>query len=201
MTRNDLTSRLKILELFDQKGGIVKLNEITEHGINKYHLLKLIKTGEVQRLNHGIYTLTNYQVKDYAELQRYVSNGIICLFSAWNYYGLTTYIPNEYHIAIEKKTKIKLPVYPPVKLYYWDKSVLSIGKRIIKIDAVAVNIYDLEKSVCDAVKFRNKIGKDILNEVLTEYLRRKDKNIDQLIKYSRLVRIERILKNYLDVLL
>ena len=196
-----MTKQQRILELFEQKGGIVKLNEITKQGINKYHLLKLIEAGEVQRLHHGIYALTNYQVNDYVELKKYVSNGLICLYSAWNFYGLTTYIPNEYHIAIEKKTKIKLPDYPPVKLYYWDQSVLTIGKTTAQTDTVLIDIYDLEKSVCDAIKFRNKIGKDILNEVLTEYLKRKDKNIDRLIKYSKLMRIERVLKNYLDVLL
>jgi len=126
---------------------------------------------------------------------------LICLYSAWNYHNLTTYVPHEYHIAIEKKSKIRLPDYPPIKLYYWDKSVLRIGNTNMRINDIFLDVYDLEKSVCDAVRFRNKIGKDILNEVLTEYLKRGDKNIDKLIKYSKLLKIERILKNYLDVLL
>jgi hypothetical protein len=62
-------------------------------------------------------------------------------------------------------------------------------------------VYALEKSVCDAVKFRNKIGKDILNEVLTEYLKRKDKNIELLIRFAKKLRVEKILKNYLEILL
>ena len=64
-----------------------------------------------------------------------------------------------------------------------------------------VDIYDLEKSVCDAVKFRNKVGKDILNEVLNEYLKRKDRNLEKLIQYAKLLRVEKALKDYLDVLL
>jgi len=196
-----LTDREKILQLFEQKNGIIKLNEITNRGINKYHLSKLLKTGEVEKLKRGFYMLTNYQLNDYSEISKYIPNGLICLYSAWNYYNLTTYIPHEHHIAIEKKAKIRLPDYPSIKLYYWDKSVLNIGKSSVEINNVLVNIYDLEKSVCDAVKFRNKIGKDLLNEVLNEYLKRSDKNIDKLIKYAKQLRIERILKNYLEVLL
>jgi len=196
-----LTKRDEILKILEQKGGIVRLNEITIQGINKYHLLKLLKTGEVEKLQHGFYKLSDFHINDFVEIKKYVPKGLICLYSAWNYYGLSTYTPHEYHIAIEKKSKIRLPDYPPIKLYYWDKSVLKLGAEIVRIDNIPVEIYDVEKSVCDAVKFRNKVGKDILNEVLTEYLKRIDKNIDKLIKYSKQLRIEFILKNYLDVLL
>jgi predicted transcriptional regulator of viral defense system len=196
-----LTEREKILKIFGQKGGIVKLNEITSQSINKYHLLKLIKTGEAEKLHHGIYKLSDYHVNDYVEIKKYIPSGIICLYSAWNYYGLTTYIPHEYHIAIERKSKIKLPDYPPIKLYYWDKSVLLIGKETFEIENNSIDIFDIEKSVCDVVKFKNKVGRDVLNEVLNEYLKRKDKNIEKLIQYAKILRVEKDLKNYLDVLL
>jgi len=196
-----LTKRDKILKIFADKGGIIKLKEITTQGINKYHLLKLLEIGEVEKIKHGFYKLTDYALNEYLEIKKYIPNGLICLYSAWNYHNLTTYVPHEYHIAIEKKSKIRLPDYPPIKLYYWDKSVLRIGNTNMRINDIFLDVYDLEKSVCDAVRFRNKIGKDILNEVLTEYLKRGDKNIDKLIKYSKLLKIERILKNYLDVLL
>ena len=196
-----MTKKDQILKLFKQKKGIIKLQDLLKIDVNKYHLLKLVETGEVERLKHGIYKLTDYQTNEYFEIKNIVPNGIICLFSAWNYYELTTYIPHEFHVAIEKKSKVKLPDYPLIKLYYWDKNSLKTGKKTIKIDNTKIQIFDIEKSVCDAVKFRNKIGKDILNEILTEYLKRKDKNIDLLIKYSKILRVEKTLKNYLDVLL
>ena len=196
-----MTKKDQILKLFKQKKGIIKLHDLTTINVNKYHLQKLVKTGKVERLKHGIYKLASYQTNEYHEIKSLVPNGIICLFSAWNYYELTTYIPHEFHVAIEKKSKIKLPDYPPIKLYYWDNNSLATGKKNVKIDNFTISIFDLEKSVCDAVKFRNKIGKDTLNEILTEYLKRKDKNLDLLIKYSKKLRVEKILKNYLDVLL
>ncbi|MEA3452608.1 MAG: type IV toxin-antitoxin system AbiEi family antitoxin domain-containing protein [Bacteroidota bacterium] len=196
-----MSKQEQIRNIFKQKGGIVKLEEITNQGINKYHLQKLVESGKVEKIQHGIYKLVEYQINGFVELKKIIPNGIICLYSAWSNYELTTYIPHEYHIAIEKKSKIKLPYYPPIKLYYWDSSILQIGVIKKKIDNVKIEIYDIEKSVCDAVKFRNKIGKDILNEILTNYLKRQDKNIDKLIKYAKQLRVETILKNYLDVLI
>lgn len=196
-----MTKKDQILKLFKQKKGIIKLQDLLKIDVNKYHLLKLVETGKVERLKHGIYKLTDYQTNEYFEIKNIVPNGIICLFSAWNYYELTTYMPHEFHVAIEKKSKIKLPDYPPIKLYYWDNNSLKTGIKTVKIDNSKIMIFDIEKSVCDAIKFRNKIGKDILNEILTEYLKRNDKNLDLLIKYSKVLRVEKILKNYLDVLL
>jgi len=95
---------------------------------------------------------------------------------------------------------IQIPEYPPIKLYYWDKSVLFIGKETIDIENVSINIYDIEKSICDLVKFRNKVGKDILNEILNSYIKRKDKNLEKLFYYAKRIRIEKVIKNYLDVL-
>jgi len=196
-----LTKKDQILKLFKQKKGIIKLQDLLKIGVNKYHLLKLVETGEVERLKHGIYKLSDYQTNEYFEIKNIIPNGVICLFSAWNYYELTTYMPHEFHVAIKKKSKVKLPNYPPIKLYYWDNNSLKTGSKTIKIDNSNIKFFDIEKSVCDAVKFRNKIGKDILNEILTEYLKRKDKNIDLLIKYSKILRVEKTLINYLDVLL
>ena len=196
-----MDNQQKILKLFQQNGGILKLHEITKCGINKYHLLKLLKTNKVEKLRYGIYKLTDYQTNEYHEIKNIIPNGIICLFSAWSYYELTSYMPHEFHVAIEQKSKIRLPEYPPVKLYFWDRKTLQIGRDEIKIENFNISIYDLEKSVCDAIKFRNKIGKDTLNEILTEYLNRKNRNLDLLIKYSKILRVEKILKNYLDVLL
>lgn len=196
-----MTKQEEIIKIFRQKSSIVKLEEITNQGINKYHLQKLVENGEVEKVQHGIYKLVDYQTNEFVELKKIIPKGVICLYSSWNYFDLTTYIPNEYHIAIEKKSKVKLPEYPPIKLYYWKNSILQIGIKQKMIDNVKIEIYDMEKSVCDAIKFRNKIGKDILNEVLTNYLKRSDKNIDKLIKYAKELRVETILKNYLDVLI
>ncbi len=196
-----MTKKDQILKLFKQEKGIIKLHDLKKISVNKYHLQKLLKTGEVEKIKHGIYKLSDYQTNEYLEIKNLVPNGIICLFSAWAYYELTSYMPHEFHVAIERKSKVKLPGYPPIKLYYWDKKIFQSGIETIEHDAYSFQIYNIEKSVCDAVKFRNKIGKDTLNEILTEYLKRKNKNLDLLIKYSKILRVERILKNYLEVLL
>ncbi len=55
--------------------------------------------------------------------------------------------------------------------------------------------------MCDAIRFRNKIGKDVEKEVLKNYLRERGRNIDKLLHFARLLRVEGQMKSYLSILL
>ena len=63
-----------------------------------------------------------------------------------------------------------------------------------------LRIYDIERSVCDVVRFRNKVGMDVMTEVLRAYLSRKDRNIARLTEYSKKMRIGMRMTQYLNVM-
>ncbi len=68
-----------------------------------------------------------------------------------------------------------------------------------EISGHSVLITDLEKSVCDAVKFRNKIGLDVCAEIFHNYLAMPEKNISRLFEYAGQMRIKNTLKTYLQM--
>jgi predicted transcriptional regulator of viral defense system len=118
----------------------------------------MVDAGEVTKVKRGLYKYTQMATEDeWDEVSRIVPNGVICLFSAWQFYGLTTHISSEYHMAIPNKSKVVLPPFPPIKIYYWSDNYYNLGK----INENGINIYTVEKSVCDAIRYRNKVGKDI----------------------------------------
>ena len=59
-------------------------------------------------------------------------------------------------------------------------------------------IFDVERAVCDVVKYRNKVGIDVMAEVLQAYLKRPDKNISLLMDYASKLRIRNTLNHYLE---
>jgi hypothetical protein len=65
------------------------------------------------------------------------------------------------------------------------------------LEIEGVKIYSLEKSVCDAVKFRNKISIDVMSEIIKSYLKRKDKNLNLLFQTSKKMKMEMLLREYL----
>lgn len=163
-------------------------------------LLAEVANGNVVRIRNGIYALPEEMAKTMIDVEKIVPGGVVCMYSAWAYYELTTKLPPDICIAIEKKRKVILPDYPPVALYYWSQSVFELGISEREIEGYKVRVYDLEKSVCDAVKFRNKIGIDISSEILKNYLVRSDRNLTRLNEYAKKMRVANIMKGLIDYL-
>lgn len=69
----------------------------------------------------------------------------------------------------------------------------------MKIDGFNIRVYDVERSVCDAVKFRNKVGMDVCSEIINNYLERPNRNLSRLMDYARILRVGTILEKYLQV--
>lgn len=186
-----------LLEIFRAQNGYLQSKQLSSRS-QRNMLNEFVNAGIVTMVKRGLYKHTDLAAEDdvWAEVCRIVPSGVICVFSAWRFYGLTTHIPSEYHMAIPNKSKVVLPPFPPIKIYYWSNNYYNLGKVRDK----EINIYTIEKSVCDAIKFRNKVGTDIATEVLKTYLKRSDRNIDLLIKYAKSLRVESILMQYMEVL-
>lgn len=86
-----------------------------------------------------------------------------------------------------------------IVLCYWGQKYCSIGVE----DAVSSNhkikIFCREKSVCDAVKFRNKIGTDVAIEILKNYLKSKERNVARLMEFAKQMRILSVMYHYLEM--
>ena len=128
-----------------------------------------------------------------------IPDGVLCLWPAWSVHNLTTQIPDAYYVAIERTRKITLPDYPEFQLIYQSAKLLEIGVTEKTVQGFNVPVFDLERSVCDAIKYRYKVGIDVMAEILQTYLKRPDKNISKLMDYAAKLRIRNTLKQYLEV--
>ncbi len=61
-------------------------------------------------------------------------------------------------------------------------------------------IYNVEKTVVDIIYYREQVGIEETREILENYLRRKDRNINLLMKYAELMKCEKVTRQYLEVL-
>ena len=133
------------------------------------------------------------------DVARIVPGGVVCLYSAWDYYGLTTQIPDGFYIAIEKHRKVVVPDIMGIILCYWQEKYCTMGVVETEIANHIVKIFCIEKSVCDAIKFRNKIGIEVAIEILKNYLKRKERNISLLMDFAKQMRILSTMRQYLEM--
>jgi len=193
----------EIKELFFNNKGYASTKEISGKGINRYYVSALEKAGVIAKIKTGLYKWVDYEFQynfELVDVFKIVPKGILCLTSALAYHDLTTINPWQYEIAIERCSKVIIPEYPPIKLVYFSQKQLKTGIINVEIDGHLIKIYDIEKTICDCVRYRNKIGIDIVKEGINEYIRREDRNFNKLMKYAEVCRVQKILKQYLEVL-
>ena len=187
--------------IFDENDGVAQMRTLLKNGITYYQVNRLLEQGVVVKLKHGVYKWKTDNENEWADIIHLVPNGILCLLTSALHHELTTFVSSEYHIAIPKKMKLVLPDYPPIKLYYWDSKAFRLGIIETVIQETPVKMYNIEKTVCDIVRLRNKIGIDIAKEVLKNYLKHPNCDMPKLNEYARQLRISSILNNFLNILL
>ncbi len=197
--------RRKIKLIFDRQKGFAKTRDIISEGYSNYYIRKLEKVGDIVKIKQGLYRHSEFELHQHDELvevNKIIPNGIICLLSALSFYEFTTYNPGEYQLAIYRRAKKPvLPDYPPVKIFYFSEKQYEYGIEEIEIDGYKVRIYSKEKTICDIIRYRKKIGIDLMKEGLHNYLRQSDKNITKLVSCAEEMRIKTVLLKYLEVLL
>lgn len=187
---------MSIIDKLKEK-GYVSTKELSDW--QEQQLQEAVRKGEAIRLKNGIYADIDALANTMVDIRVIVPRGILCLWSAWSVYRLTTQIPNAYYVAIGRARKIVLPDYPEFQLVYQSDNLLSIGATRKTVQGYDIPIFDIERSVCDAIKYRNKVGIDVMAEILQNYLRRPDRNISRLMDYASKLRIRKTLNQYLEV--
>ncbi len=179
---------MSITEYITRNGGFISSADAKKVSLYD-ELLEGTRSGKIVRVRQGIYAISEGLSKQMINVDKLVPGGVLCLYSAWSYHELTTQIPQAYHIAVERSRKIILPDFPPIELSYMTKKAYELGVEETEIDGFKVKVYDLEKSVCDAIKYRNKIGVDVSSEIFKNYLARKDRDITRLYEYASQLRV------------
>ena len=149
----------------------ISSSSVKKHGRTEYYkMLEKARQGELIQVRRGIYATSEQ-----------LSGNMIDI------------------IAVRRNKKITVPAFPQMEIHYYTDKVLNVGVSQMTIDGFSVNVYDVERCVCDAVKFRNKVGMDVCSEIINNYLERPERNISRLMDYARTLRVSAILEKYLEV--
>ncbi len=185
----------------DQK--IFSMQELQSMGFSQYKISKLVSEGKLIKLNKSYYENTAYhgEESDFYYTDAYAPKGVICLLSAAVYYQLTTFIPDAVDVAIPRKAKVStIPDWPQMNFHHYTDDRHELGVTTIREGKNGFRIYDMEKTVVDIVFYREKVGIEETREILVTYLRRKDRNLNRLLKYAELMKCGKTMRQYLEVL-
>jgi predicted transcriptional regulator of viral defense system len=193
----------KAAQIFRRHGGLLRTSRAMELGIHPRTLYGLRDSGQVVEVSRGVYRLASLgEIKDpdLVTVAVRIPKAIICLISALHFHNITTQIPHAVDVAVPRGTKTPRLDHPPLRLFRFSEAALTAGIETHTMDSVSIRIFSAEKTVADCFKFRNKIGLDIALEALRDYRQKRRSGMDELWRFAKICRVERVMRPYLEAL-
>ncbi|MCJ8329936.1 MAG: type IV toxin-antitoxin system AbiEi family antitoxin domain-containing protein [Lentisphaeria bacterium] len=192
----------EVLQIIQGNGGQIRMSDALVAGISRCKFYAMRDQGILTEIARGVYRISDLapvSEPDLLPIALRVPHAVICLISALSFHDITTQIPHNVDIAIEVGSRPPKIDYPPVSIHKFSKQSYRSGIEEHLIDGAQVKIYSPEKTLADCFKFRNKIGVNVAIEALKFYRERKKLNVNELIKQSRICRVEKVMRPYLEI--
>ena len=191
---------IEILKKYIEKNnGLLFSSDTKKINIHKQYIKLLCDEGYIERKEKGVYVKKGKNVNDFFLLQQRYKTGIFSHNTALYLYHLTDRTPLKYDLTFKNNIRVKDEVIAP---HYIKTDKYEVGLTSLKLeDGTIINLYDMERTIIDILRDRNKIDSQIFITALNEYVKRKEKNLIKLSKYAKEFKMENVLKKYMEVLL
>lgn len=163
---------------------------------------QLLEEGYIERVKRGYY----HWIEDQGESEIIIINSlfpdaVLCMETALFYYKYSDRNPAEWSFAIDKNvSKQRTNIdYPFIKVYRVKSDLLALGETVGEVDLHKVRIYDRDRTICDVLRNMNKMDKEIFNKAIQGYVKDSKKNIPNLIKYAKVLRVQKKVKEWIGV--
>lgn len=201
--RDDTMSKTKdIMKFVTKNNGVITTNQLTNLGIHRQYLSNLVKQGKLEKVERGVYVSINTFEDKLFSLQSRFNKGIYSHSTALYLHGLTDRTPIKYTMTFPTSYNITNVQKYNVKTYRSNEKFYSIGLDTVHTsNGHKVNVYSIEKTLCDIVRGNSKEGKEEVVNAFKEYSRRKDKDLNVLFNYASLLKVESKVRGYMEVLI
>ena len=183
--------------------GVVRAREVEAAGVAPVVLTRLVRQGRLERLARGLYALPGTALPSGQSLPLValrVPGSVVCLGSALQVHGLSTWISPEVWIAVGRHRRPPRMDWPRLRVVYVGDRLLEEGVECRRIDGVDVRLTSPARTVADCFKWRRLVGLDVAVEALRAWLAGPRRNRDDLRRMASLCRVVTVMRPYLEAL-
>ncbi|MHB8963723.1 MAG: type IV toxin-antitoxin system AbiEi family antitoxin domain-containing protein [Saccharofermentanales bacterium] len=192
----------KLNLLIHEHNGLVLTKQVSEAGIARTYIAKLVKSGMLECMERGVYITKDGADDAMYRLQMKYEPVVFSHESALLLYDLTDRDPLSYSVTVPEGYNAKNIKNLGVKVYSVKKDHYLLGLTDGKtIFGREIKCYDMERTICDIIRSRSQMDIAVLTDAIKRYSKRKDKNLPLLMRYAESFNVTKLLRNYLEVLL
>lgn len=198
-----MEKRMKIIKDHLSRNAYLTVKQASDLGIGRHVLSNYVKTGDLVRVERGIYNLPNEWNDEFELLQKKNKNVIFSHGTALYFLGLSDRTPHMIHITVSQGYNAHHLKNEPleIRVHYVKKENVDIGAITIRSPQGGnIKIYDPERCICDIIRDKKYTDIQIFQDAIKRYFSLKDKDLRKLLKYSRIFKVEDEVRKYIEVL-
>ena len=192
----------QIMELINENNGTVTTAQIIKAGISRGSLKYLVDKGVLERSARGVYILPELFDDELFNIQSRFKKGVFSGETVLYLHGITDRMPSQFDMTFPlnyntSNLKNRNVRAIRVKMDLYDVGVININTPA----GNSVRVYNVERTLCDILKGRSNTDIQIISEAFKKYTSGTEKNIPLLSKYAKMLRVEKKIRAYLEVLI
>jgi predicted transcriptional regulator of viral defense system len=192
----------RLRKILEDQHGIIRTSDLGKFDIPRTYLSIMEKNGEIERVSMGIYKKTASIEDELFSVQARYKSSIYSHETALYLHDLTDRTPLTYSMSVPvgyHSVSLKESEY---KIYYVNRRFFGLGVVSIKSPhGNEVKTTGLERTIVDVLRSRNQMDIQLFSDALKRYVGGKEKDVDLLYNYAKKFRVQKIVRQYIEVLL
>ena len=197
-----VTNEQKLKNMLRMNNGFITRKQVDSHKIPSWFLTDFVRKQGLVKIDKGFYAEENWIRDDYLVFQYKYPRFIFSNESALFLHELTDRLPNYFEVTGPKNYRPFSPV--PSVTIHTDSHDESYKLGVTKVKTALghfVECYDKERTICDIIKNSKKFDAEIYGKALRLYAKSKDKNVRNLFRYAKTLKIEHKVAEIMTVVL
>ena len=197
-----MNNKEKLNTLLQQNNGFLKTSDAVAIGISRTVLGSFVREQGLERVAHGLYMSQDAWDDGMFVIQARYPEAVFSHESALYLLNLANREPTPFSVTLKTGTNSAALSKQGIKVYKVKSDLFDEG--IVEARSTSghtVRTYNAERSICDLFRSRRNIEIQELQEAIKTYVQLKEKNIPQLMRYAKAFSVEKIARQYLEVLL
>ena len=198
----DLNTINALRNIFSDHQYVMTTAELQAEKLYYADIQLMLKEGLIEKVKRGYYHWAEDATgSEVLIINRLFPDAVLCMETALFYYGYSDRNPAQWNLALSKnisKEREKMD-YPFIKVYRMEPSLLPLGETTGEIDSSKVRIYDRDRTICDVLRNMNKMDREVFNKAIQGYVKDTEKNIPNLMRYAKELRVQKRARELIGV--
>jgi predicted transcriptional regulator of viral defense system len=199
-----LRSRQQTALALVRRRGILRTQEAAAAGVDRSTLARLCQSGQLTRLERGLYGLPAAAVREHIDLEivaKRVPQAVFCLLTALRLHGLGTQQPRRVWISLPRGVHRPTLQFPPLEVIHVQPELHRLQVESRRSGPIRLKVYGVEKTLVDCFRHRRRLGMEPVLEALKDAISQRRLNVDELWRQAQAQRMQRVMTPYLEALL